>query len=130
MDGVVRAYGVSAQLRRVVSPTAVVSHPSSALADGLLSLATSIHRIGVSKEHDRRRAVAEETLRVFAAQLLDADGGLLGEGSSADAQLLWDLAFVHRLLTLWGTGCAKASGRLRERIARVRETVRFSVSSH
>jgi len=99
--------------------------PSTALMRSLISLSTSLQRLGTPRHPSRRDHAANDTLRLFVAELLrGAEDQPSGWGVHA-RQALWDLAFLQKLAGLWTNGWTKTFGLLDEKMVQLRATVRI-----
>ncbi|OBZ79452.1 hypothetical protein A0H81_01207 [Grifola frondosa] len=100
---------------------AILSHPSSALMQALLSLSTSLQQLGISLNILRQQRLAVNTLRRFVMQWLDYVGMENTLLQSSQTQLYWDLLFLRKLAILWGTEFAKIVQRIDGSISSAQE---------
>ena len=98
--------------------------PSMALMRSLLSLSTSLQRLGMSQDPLRRSHAANDTLRLFVVELLRDVNDQQTGWRLHTRQALLDLAFLRKLADLWDNGWTKTSDLLDEKMAQVRATVR------
>jgi conserved oligomeric Golgi complex subunit 1 len=99
--------------------------PSTALMRSLLSLSTSIQRLGTSRDPSRLGHAANDTLRLFVVELLREPEDQASGWRFHERQALWDLAFLRKLADLWANnGWAKTSGLLERKMEQIRRKVR------
>ena len=96
----------------------------------LLSLSTSIQRLGSSRDPSRLGHAAHETLRLFVVDLLREAEDHATAWKLHEQQALWDFALLRKLAELWGNG-TKTVSLLDEKMAELREKVckSFAIST-
>jgi hypothetical protein len=75
----------------------------------LLSLSTSIQRLGSSRDPSHLGHTAHETLQLFVVDLLREAEDQATAWRLHEQQALWDLALLRKLSELWGNGTKTAS---------------------
>lgn len=90
----------------------------------LISLSTTIQHLGISRDPSRLGHIASDVLRLFVAELLTNLEDQSTKTSFDDLQILWDLAFLRKLASVWDDGWNNISGLLDKNIILLREKVR------
>ncbi|KAK7058383.1 hypothetical protein VNI00_002017 [Paramarasmius palmivorus] len=98
--------------RAVVPRKHICDSPSPELIQALLSLASELNGLGISRNISRRVQLADQTLRAFVSRLLE-NGGI---ECTSSAQALYDLVLLRQLSELCNPGSSSPWDMLRKQL--------------